>query len=127
MSRGRTRGETSPRTGRDPFSERNETSGRGKLTTAPPPVGGGGTLSYRSNLFELLSSLTHRDRFLSDGGKDLGEVLRRWKPWLPPKQSQAVLQGGAICFDGRETVFLHRDPATGAHADFEAALEALGA
>lgn len=54
-------------------------------------------------------------------------MLRRWKPWLPPKQSQAVLQGGAVCFDGRETVFLHRDPATGAHADFEAALEALGA
>ena len=50
-------------------------------------------------------------------------MLRRWKPWLPPKQSQAVLQGGAVCFDGRETVFLHRDPATGAHADFEAALE----
>ena len=78
-------------------------------------------------LISFLNSLTHRDRFLSDGGKDLGEVLRRWKPWLPPKQSQAVLQGGAVCFDGRETVFLHRDPATGAHADFEAALEALGA
>lgn len=93
--------------------------------SSPPPV-----VVVEPSLIALISflnSLTHRDRFLSDGGKDLGEVLRRWKPWLPPKQSQAVLQGGAVCFDGRETVFLHRDPATGAHADFEAALEALGA
>jgi len=77
--------------------------------------------------FDVRTPFSMRDRFFKDGAKDLVEVLKRWKPWIPPKQSQTVLQGGVACFDGRECTFLHRDPSTGAHADWKSVLRTLGA
>mmetsp|Transcript_39363 Transcript_39363/g.84287 ORF Transcript_39363/g.84287 Transcript_39363/m.84287 type:complete len:86 (+) Transcript_39363:539-796(+) len=66
-----------------------------------------------------------KDRFLSDGASDLQDILKRWKPWLPPKQIQGLQQGGLVCFDGTRKAFFHRDESTGAHADFAKALETL--
>jgi hypothetical protein len=39
---------------------------------------------------------------------------------------QAYQQGGAFLFDGRELVWSHYDPATGAHAEPEEILAAAG-
>ncbi|PNH01460.1 hypothetical protein TSOC_012650 [Tetrabaena socialis] len=49
---------------------------------------------------------------------DLGDVLSRWQPWLPPKSEQAYQQGGLFLFEGERTLLSHYDKATGAHADF---------
>ncbi|WIA37036.1 hypothetical protein OEZ86_014019 [Tetradesmus obliquus] len=51
------------------------------------------------------------------GMADLKDVMGRWKPWVPPKQDQALQQGGMFVFDGPRCVFSHFDQATGAHAD----------
>jgi hypothetical protein len=62
------------------------------------------------------------------GWGDLAAMLRGWQPWQPPKGPvQALNQGGAYLFDGRECVWSHRDAATAAHAEPEEMLErALG-
>jgi hypothetical protein len=36
--------------------------------------------------------------------------------YIPPKQEQALLQGGTFVFDGAATVFSHYDESTAAHA-----------
>ncbi|KAF6264713.1 Seleno protein U [Scenedesmus sp. NREL 46B-D3] len=57
-------------------------------------------------------------RLRAPGGlSDLKHVLGRWKPWVPPKQDQALQQGGMFVFDGPRCVFSHFDKATGDHAD----------
>jgi hypothetical protein len=43
--------------------------------------------------------------------------------YIPPKQSQALLQGGTFVFRGNETLFAHYDPSTAAHAPMERVLE----
>jgi hypothetical protein len=48
---------------------------------------------------------------------DLKDVMSRWKPWVPPKQDQALQQGGMFVFQGTQCVWCHYDKATGAHAD----------
>ena len=35
---------------------------------------------------------------------DLKEALETWKPWIPPKLSQGLQQGGIFAFDGKTTV-----------------------
>jgi len=39
--------------------------------------------------------------------------------FIPPKQEQALLQGGSFVFDGAETLLAHYDESTAAHADLE--------
>jgi len=39
--------------------------------------------------------------------------------WHPPAQDQAFQQGGTVIFNGQDPVWVHRDPATGAHADMQ--------
>lgn len=39
--------------------------------------------------------------------------------WHPPTADQALQQGGVVIFDGETPIWVHRDPATGAHADME--------
>jgi hypothetical protein len=61
--------------------------------------------------------------------EDLKGVMREWvkyKLWIPPKQDQAFIQGGVFVFEGDTCVWSYRDPATGAHASFDAVFEALG-
>mmetsp|Transcript_9926 Transcript_9926/g.31091 ORF Transcript_9926/g.31091 Transcript_9926/m.31091 type:complete len:154 (+) Transcript_9926:93-554(+) len=68
------------------------------------------------------------ERLQADGAKDMAEVLPKWKPWLPPDQSQGLQQGGTLVFKGAEELLLWKDPATGAHASLdEVAQKAVGA
>lgn len=49
-------------------------------------------------------------------------VLKRWIQtplWHPPRQDQALQQGGVVIFDGSKMIWIWRDPATGAHADIK--------
>jgi len=54
--------------------------------------------------------------------EDLKGVMQRWTKqelWIPPEQDQAFQQGGIVIFRGKETVWVHRDRATGDHADLD--------
>lgn len=54
--------------------------------------------------------------------EDLKEVMNVWTKgplWIPPKQDQAFQQGGVMIFEGSRLLYVHKDPATGAHADLE--------
>merc|ERR1719238_1111995 len=63
----------------------------------------------------------------NDMAKDMRDVLKRWKPWLPPKSDQGLQQGGMLVFAGKECVYRHYDEATGAHADFDDVVAAAAA
>ena len=43
--------------------------------------------------------------------------------FIPPKQEQALLQGGTFVFAGSRTVFAHYDESTAAHASLEQVME----
>jgi len=75
--------------------------------------------------FNPATPFAMRDRFANDGAKDLQDILSRWKPWIPPKQVQGLQQGGVVCFQGTDTIYFHRDEATGAHADLTEVLDLL--
>ncbi|KAK9820381.1 hypothetical protein WJX72_009668 [[Myrmecia] bisecta] len=83
-----------------------------------------GRARHRLTFFNPLTPLAIGKRVLKDGAKELREVLTNWKPFNPPKLGQALQQGGAIIFDGKEVVWQHYDTATGAHADPELILKA---
>ena len=57
-----------------------------------------------------------------DRAEDLRAALARWRPWIPPKLSQGLQQGGMIVFEGDRTLFAHADPSTGAHASLDEVL-----
>ena len=81
-------------------------------------------------------------RIQRDGAADLLGVLRRWKPWIPPKPEQGFQQGGAFVFAfadetnanaseiellrGSETLYRFYDPSTGVSAPFDDMLAAAG-
>lgn len=65
-------------------------------------------------------------RWTKDGAKDLLGVLRRWKPWLPPRPDQGYQQGGTFVFRGTKTVYASYDESTGSHAPVEDILRAAG-
>lgn len=65
-------------------------------------------------------------RWNKDGARDLLGVLRRWKPWLPPRPDQGYQQGGTFVFHGTKTVYASYDESTGAHAPVEDILAAVG-
>ena len=64
------------------------------------------------------------DRLTSNGMSDLNNVLGRWGDAfiIPPKQKQALNQGGLFVFDGDDSVFVHYDASTGAHGDLDQAV-----
>ena len=64
------------------------------------------------------------DRLTSRKMSDLNDVLGRWGDAfiIPPKQSQALHQGGLFVFDGDSSVFVHYDASTGAHGDLDRAV-----
>mmetsp|Transcript_9912 Transcript_9912/g.13800 ORF Transcript_9912/g.13800 Transcript_9912/m.13800 type:complete len:82 (-) Transcript_9912:269-514(-) len=64
------------------------------------------------------------ERQKRDGAKDMLDALQRWKPWIPPKLEQGLQQGGTFVFNGKDEVFQHYDPSTGAHADLSEVLSA---
>jgi hypothetical protein len=65
------------------------------------------------------------DRFTKGDTKELGEVLSKWSKafYIPPKQSQAFLQGGTFVFRKNQTLFAHYDPSTAAHASIDQVME----
>ena len=82
-------------------------------------------------------------RIQRDGAADLLGVLRRWKPWIPPKPEQGFQQGGAFVFAladdgthsdaseiellrGAQTLYRFYDPSTGVSAPFDDMLVAAG-
>ena len=64
------------------------------------------------------------DRLTSNSMSDLNSVLGRWGDAfiIPPKQKQALNQGGLFVFDGADSVFVHYDASTGAHGDLDQAV-----
>lgn len=64
------------------------------------------------------------DRLTSSGMGDLNGVLGKWGDAfiLPPKQAQALNQGGLFVFDGEASAFVHYDASTGAHGDLAQAV-----
>jgi hypothetical protein len=64
------------------------------------------------------------DRLTSQKMGDLNGVLGRWKDAfiIPPKQAQALNQGGLFVFDGEDSAFVHYDASTGAHGDLDRAV-----
>lgn len=55
--------------------------------------------------------------------KDVMKVWTKTPLWIPPKQDQAFQQGGVAVFKGSKLVWIHRDTATGAHADFSTVID----
>ena len=55
------------------------------------------------------------DRLTSRKMGDLNSVLGKWKDAfiIPPKQAQALNQGGLFVFDGDDSAFVHYDASTG--------------
>jgi hypothetical protein len=43
--------------------------------------------------------------------------------YIPPKQAQALLQGGTFVFRGNDTLYAHYDPSTAAHAPMDRVIE----
>jgi len=71
-------------------------------------------------------SFLDRMRKGSEGLADLKDILKRWIPggmWIPPKRGQALNQGGMFVFKGKQTLFAHYDPSTGAHADIQEVMQ----
>ena len=64
------------------------------------------------------------DRLTSQKMGDLNGVLGKWKDAfiIPPRQSQALNQGGLFVFDGEDSAFVHYDASTGAHGDLARAV-----
>ena len=64
------------------------------------------------------------DRLTSRKMGDLNDVLGKWGDAfiIPPKQKQALNQGGLFVFDGADSVFVHYDASTGAHGDLDRAV-----
>jgi hypothetical protein len=81
----------------------------------------------KSSPLQLLTDprtpLSIAKRFSDGRGTDLNEALSNWKVIIPPKLEQGFQQGGAYVFDGVNTLYGRKDPATGDHADINLLLE----
>lgn len=80
----------------------------------------------RDRIFgELGISDIFKTKERTDGMKDLFDVLGKWKDavFLPPKQEQALQQGGTFVFKGRDTLYAHYDASTGAHISVDNAVQ----
>jgi hypothetical protein len=65
---------------------------------------------------DIRTPLAIADRYKQSRGEDLTNAFKAWKPWIPPKLSQGLQQGGAFVFEGRSVLFARKDPATGSKA-----------
>ena len=50
-------------------------------------------------------------------------ILTTTAIYIPPKQSQALLQGGTFVLRDQQTLYAHYDPSTAAHAPISTVLE----
>ncbi|KAL4458903.1 hypothetical protein ABPG75_013768 [Micractinium tetrahymenae] len=81
----------------------------------------------RATFFDAATPAAIRKRQHEGADQDLKEVLRTYKPLMPPKMDQAFWQGGVLVFEGRRLLWAHADPATSAHADLEEVVAAATA
>ena len=65
--------------------------------------------------FSVDTPFAIKKRMDEDRLGDLKEILPRWKPWIPPKSSQGLQQGGVFVFSGTDTIYEHKDTGTGAY------------
>jgi len=79
--------------------------------------------TYTTLFTDKRTPLSILKRFQKGESAYLQEALKTWKPWIPPKLEQGFQQGGAYVFNGRETIYGRKDPATGDHADLNKILE----
>lgn len=80
----------------------------------------------KETLFSPSTPFAFLDRFTKkDGMKDLLGVLSKWNKavYIPPKQSQAFLQGGTFVVDGPRVVYAHYDESTAAHANIDKVID----
>lgn len=75
--------------------------------------------------FSFQTPLSMRQRLLDNGAATLREIMPRWKPWLPPKQKQALNQGGTFVIKDGKTFLAHYDEATGDHVDFKKVIHVI--
>jgi len=81
---------------------------------------------FMRTFFDKSTARSMQDRWSRDGADDLRSVMKSYKPLMNLKEnSQSLIQGGLVCFDGTQSVFFHKDEGTGAHADFDKALQSL--
>lgn len=76
----------------------------------------------KETFFSVETAFAFLERFTKpDGTKQLIEVLSKWNKavFVPPKQEQALNQGGTFLFDRADTVFAHYDASTAAHSSIE--------
>ena len=75
--------------------------------------------------FSVATPFAMRRRIEDDGAALLRDILPRWKPWLPPKQRQALNQGGIFVLRGTTACFAHYDQATGDHVEMRVLMDAI--
>lgn len=76
--------------------------------------------------FSIETPLAIWKRIREGKAGDIKAVLGSWVKaqweqgiWNPPKQDQALQQGGALIFHGRNVLLAHKDKATSAHIDLD--------
>ena len=75
--------------------------------------------------FNVATPFAMRRRIEDDGAALLRDILPRWKPWQPPKQRQALNQGGVFVLRGTTACLAHYDQATGDHVDMRVLMDAI--
>ena len=75
--------------------------------------------------FSVATPFAIRRRIEDDGAALLRDILPRWKPWLPPKQRQALNQGGVFVLRGTTACLAHYDQATGDHVEMRVLMDAI--
>ncbi|EFN51152.1 hypothetical protein CHLNCDRAFT_55327 [Chlorella variabilis] len=71
----------------------------------------------RATFFDPATPAAIKARMRDGGDADLKQVLKSYKPLMPPRTEQAFFQGGVLVFEGPRLLWAHYDPATSAHAD----------
>lgn len=80
----------------------------------------------KSTFFSAGTPFAFLNRFTTRGGtRELNIVLSKWNKaiYIPPRQDQALYQGGTFLFDGEKVVFAHFDESTGAHCDIQEVID----
>ena len=68
--------------------------------------------------------ITHREtNFFFCVPFSISFILTTTAIYIPPKQSQALLQGGTFVLRDQQTLYAHYDPSTAAHAPISTVLE----
>ena len=80
---------------------------------------------FQTSMNSLSSSSSLPTSSSNNPNRDLIHVLSKWKDavYIPPKSSQALLQGGTFVLRDQQTLYAHYDPSTAAHAPISTVLD----